>query len=84
MKKSLEHSQLKIPRHIAIIMDGNGRWAKKRGLPRTQGHRKGVDAVQRTVEASIEIGVEVLTLFGFSTENFLKAKQRNFIKTMSK
>ena len=51
-----------VPAHIAIIMDGNGRWATKRGLPRTAGHRAGIQAVQRVVEASHELGVKVLTL----------------------
>jgi len=59
-----------VPRHVAIIMDGNGRWAKLRGKPRTMGHRSGVDAVRRTVEAAAEIGIEYLTLYGFSTENW--------------
>ncbi|MBI4031911.1 MAG: di-trans,poly-cis-decaprenylcistransferase, partial [Proteobacteria bacterium] len=59
-----------VPRHIAIIMDGNGRWAKARGLPRTMGHRSGIDAVKRTVRAAVELGVEYLTLFGFSSENW--------------
>lgn len=58
------------PQHIAIIMDGNGRWAKKRFLPRTAGHKKGVDAVQRVIESSIKAQVPYLTLFGFSTENW--------------
>ncbi len=57
-------------RHVAIIMDGNGRWAKRRGLPRTFGHREGVKALKRTVEAAPELGVEWLTVFGFSTENW--------------
>jgi undecaprenyl diphosphate synthase len=57
-------------RHVAIIMDGNGRWAKARGLPRTFGHRAGVNALKRTVEAAGELGVEWLTVFGFSTENW--------------
>ncbi len=65
-----DFSQLRIPRHIALIMDGNGRWAKARGLPRTDGHRRGIDAVKRTVEAAGEFGVEYLTLFGFSSENW--------------
>ncbi len=65
-----ELSQRRIPRHIAIIMDGNGRWAKARGMPRTDGHRRGVDAVKRTVEAAGALGVEYLTLFGFSSENW--------------
>ncbi|HEV2219955.1 MAG TPA: polyprenyl diphosphate synthase [Casimicrobiaceae bacterium] len=59
-----------IPRHVAIIMDGNGRWAKKRLLPRVAGHRKGVEAVRATVRAAIEEGVEFLTLFAFSSENW--------------
>jgi undecaprenyl diphosphate synthase len=58
------------PRHIAIIMDGNGRWAKARSLPRTFGHRAGVNALKRTVEGAPSFGVEWLTVFGFSTENW--------------
>lgn len=58
------------PRHIAIIMDGNGRWAKARGLPRTAGHRHGVDAVRRTVKAAVANGIRYLTLYGFSSENW--------------
>lgn len=56
--------------HVAIIMDGNGRWAKRRGLPRTLGHREGVKALKRTVEAAPDLGVSTLTVFGFSTENW--------------
>ena len=59
-----------VPVHIAIIMDGNGRWAKSRGLPRTAGHRAGVQSVRRIVEAAIEFGVSYLTLYGFSSENW--------------
>ncbi|AXK40082.1 polyprenyl diphosphate synthase [Crenobacter cavernae] len=59
-----------VPRHVAIIMDGNGRWAKKRLLPRVAGHRKGLEAVRETVSACSELGVEYLTLFAFSTENW--------------
>ncbi len=59
-----------IPRHIAIIMDGNGRWAKQRNRPRTFGHSEGVEALRRTVEAAGELGVTYLTVFGFSTENW--------------
>src|SRR4030088_3806952 len=59
-----------VPRHVAIIMDGNGRWAKQRLLPRVAGHRKGVEAVRATVRACIERGVEYLTLFAFSSENW--------------
>jgi undecaprenyl diphosphate synthase len=61
-----------IPRHVAIIMDGNGRWALSRGLPRSAGHRMGVEAVRRTVRAAVEIGVECLTLFSFSSENWAR------------
>ena len=56
--------------HVAIIMDGNGRWAKRRGMPRALGHRAGVTALKRTVEAAPDLGVGVLTVFGFSTENW--------------
>ena len=59
-----------IPRHIAIIMDGNGRWAEARGLPRSEGHRRGVEAVRRTVTAASDLGVGYLTLFSFSSENW--------------
>ncbi len=60
----------RVPRHVAIIMDGNGRWAQRRGLPRTAGHRRGAEAVRRTVEAAVELGIDHLTLFGFSSENW--------------
>lgn len=63
-----------VPVHIAIIMDGNGRWAKKRGLPRVAGHKKGVDTVKEIVEACAEIGVKYLTLYTFSTENWKRPK----------
>jgi undecaprenyl diphosphate synthase len=59
-----------LPRHIAIIMDGNGRWAKSRGLPRIAGHRSGAEAARRAVRAAAELGVPYLTLFGFSSENW--------------
>ena len=59
-----------VPRHVAIIMDGNGRWAKARGLPRTVGHREGAEALRRVVRASAEFGVAYLTVFGFSSENW--------------
>jgi undecaprenyl diphosphate synthase len=58
------------PLHVAIIMDGNGRWAKARGLPRTLGHRSGVTALKRTIEAAPGLGIDQLTVFGFSTENW--------------
>jgi len=69
LKKSGE-----IPKHIAIIMDGNGRWAKKRGLPRVAGHKRGVDTVKEIVETCAEIGVKFLTLYTFSTENWKRPK----------
>src|SRR5271155_4152007 len=61
---------LRMPRHIAIIMDGNGRWAQARGLPRIAGHRRGAEALRRTVIAPSELGIPYLTLFGFSSENW--------------
>ena len=64
-----------VPRHIAIIMDGNGRWAKKRFLPRVAGHRKGVEAVREAVKTCIERGVEYLTLFAFSSENWRRPQE---------
>jgi undecaprenyl diphosphate synthase len=60
----------KIPRHVAVIMDGNGRWAKARSMPRAFGHKAGVDALRRTVEAAGDLGIEVLTVYAFSTENW--------------
>lgn len=60
----------KLPRHIAVIMDGNGRWAKEKGMPRVFGHRNGVKAVRETTEAAAELGVGYLTLYAFSTENW--------------
>ena len=62
-----------VPRHIAIIMDGNGRWAKARGLPRIAGHRSGAEAARRAVTAAAELGVPYLTLFGFSSENWKRS-----------
>jgi undecaprenyl diphosphate synthase len=60
------------PQHVAIIMDGNGRWAKARGLPRVAGHRRGADAVRRVIRGAAELGIPVLTLFAFSTENWTR------------
>ncbi len=59
-----------IPRHIAVIMDGNGRWAKQRGLPRREGHRAGAESVREVTEACVELGVDYLTLYAFSSENW--------------
>src|SRR3954447_23965742 len=61
-----------VPRHVAIIMDGNGRWARARGLPRGEGHRRGVEALRRTVRAAGELGIQFLTIFSFSSENWLR------------
>lgn len=66
----LQRPGLKPPQHVAIIMDGNGRWAKERGLPRAVGHGQGVDAVRRTVRAAMELGVRYLTIYSFSSENW--------------
>jgi undecaprenyl diphosphate synthase len=65
----------KLPKHVAVIMDGNGRWAKQRGKLRIFGHKNGVKAVRSTVEASAELGIEVLTLYAFSTENWNRPKK---------
>jgi len=62
------------PKHIAIILDGNGRWAKQRGLPRIEGHRRGINRIREIVKAANELGVKVLTLFAFSTENWKRPK----------
>ena len=64
----------KLPRHIAVIMDGNGRWAKQHGKPRVFGHRNGVQAVRDVTEAAAELGIEYLTLYAFSTENWSRPK----------
>lgn len=64
-----------LPRHIAIIMDGNGRWAKKRGLPRTAGHKEGLSSAKRIVAAAASLGIEYITLYTFSTENWKRAKE---------
>ncbi len=63
-----------IPKHVAIVMDGNGRWASKRLLPRVAGHREGVKTVKKIIEASVQVGIEILTLFAFSSENWNRPK----------
>lgn len=69
-----------VPNHVAIIMDGNGRWATQRGLNRTEGHKEGVKVVKKIVEASVEVGVKYLTLFAFSTENWKRGPSEvNFL-----
>ena len=72
MKQIIDTNNL--PKHIAIIMDGNGRWAQSKGKIRAFGHRNGVKAVRETVEAAAEIGVKYLTLYAFSTENWCRPK----------
>ncbi len=69
-RKSCQTGRDDLPRHVAIIMDGNGRWAEKRGLPRSAGHKQGVETVRRIVRAAGEFGVEYLTLYSFSSENW--------------
>lgn len=64
-----------IPRHVAIIMDGNGRWAARRGLPRVAGHRAGAEAVRKTLRAAVDRGVEFLTLYAFSSENWRRSEE---------
>jgi undecaprenyl diphosphate synthase len=67
---SVPIGEFTIPRHVAIIMDGNGRWAAARGLPRGEGHRRGVEALRRTVRAAGDLGIGILTIFSFSAENW--------------
>jgi undecaprenyl diphosphate synthase len=69
-KKPLDTSGLNLPTHVAIIMDGNGRWAKKRGLPRQAGHRAGVENLRRVIDACVEFDIKILTIYAFSTENW--------------
>jgi undecaprenyl diphosphate synthase len=64
-----------VPRHVAIIMDGNGRWAEKRGLPRVAGHKAGAEAVRRAMQAAVDHGVQVLTLYAFSSENWRRSAE---------
>jgi undecaprenyl diphosphate synthase len=71
-KPSSEHLPATIPAHVAIIMDGNGRWARRRGLPRLAGHRAGVDNLRRVIEACTEFGIRYLTIYAFSTENWAR------------
>lgn len=67
-------TKLKIPTHIGIIMDGNGRWATRLGLPRNMGHKEGIEALRRTIDAALKFGIKVLTVFAFSTENWKRSK----------
>ncbi|UMZ73399.1 isoprenyl transferase [Natranaerofaba carboxydovora] len=73
----------KVPEHIAIIMDGNGRWARKKGLPRIAGHRAGVESIREVIETSLELNIKVITLFAFSTENWKRPrKEVNFLMNL--
>lgn len=83
-KKLLEKIETeKVPCHVAIIMDGNGRWALERGLPRHEGHRQGVETVRATVRNSSELGIKILTLFAFSTENWKRpAREVNYLMSL--
>src|SRR5512138_1749579 len=65
-------SSTRIPAHVAIIMDGNGRWAKARGLPRLAGHRAGTENLRRVIKAAVELGIHTLTIYAFSTENWAR------------
>jgi len=69
-KQTTDQLKVQVPRHLAIIMDGNGRWAKARGLPRLAGHRAGTENLRRILRACVELGIEVLTIYAFSTENW--------------
>lgn len=85
-----ESAHTRRPRHVAIIMDGNGRWAKKRMMPRIMGHRQGAVRVREVVQASVECGIEVLSLFAFSTENWQRPQEevsglmRLFLESLKK
>ena len=74
MTKFSESEREKLPKHVAIIMDGNGRWANERGLPSIEGHRRGADAVKRALKAAQENGVKIITLYAFSVENWNRPK----------
>lgn len=73
--ENAESSLKRIPRHVAIIMDGNGRWAKQRGLPRSEGHRQGTENLRRLIRAAVEFNVEILTIYAFSTENWNRPRR---------
>ena len=70
--RTAQIGNIAVPRHVAIIMDGNGRWAAERGLPRGEGHRRGVEALRRTVRAAGDLGIGFLTIFSFSAENWTR------------
>lgn len=74
MSRGEQQRKTKVPRHVAMVMDGNGRWAKNRHLPRIAGHKEGLNAVRRLTEAAARVGIEVLTLFAFSSENWRRPR----------
>ncbi|WPC44530.1 polyprenyl diphosphate synthase [Clostridium sp. JS66] len=83
IKGLLNDNNIKIPKHIAIICDGNGRWAKEKGLPRSLGHKAGTDPIKTITKACSELGVKVLTFYVFSTENWNRSKQEvNFLMNL--
>lgn len=69
-KEAFDLTAIRVPQHVAIIMDGNGRWAKKRGLPRVAGHRAGAENLRRIINACVDLGIKILTIYAFSTENW--------------
>jgi undecaprenyl diphosphate synthase len=74
LEEAIDQSSIKIPYHLAIIMDGNGRWARARGLPRLAGHRAGTENLRRILRACVDLGIKVLTIYAFSTENWERPK----------
>jgi undecaprenyl diphosphate synthase len=75
VESAIEEMSGRVPRHVAIIMDGNGRWAKKRGLPRSAGHRQGTENLRTIIRAAVEFNVEILTIYAFSTENWNRPRR---------
>lgn len=73
--EATESSLKRVPKHVAIIMDGNGRWAKQRGLPRAEGHRQGTENLRQIIRTSVEFGIEILTIYAFSTENWNRPRR---------
>lgn len=82
VERPLDFTNLEVPRHVAIIMDGNGRWARRRGLPRQAGHRAGAENLRRIIRACVEFGVQILTVYAFSTENW--ARPENEVRALMK
>ena len=74
-KKTVDIDTSALPRHIGIIMDGNGRWAKKRGLPRSAGHKAGAESLKKIITEANNLGVEYITVYAFSTENWKRPKE---------